>query len=279
LNSIAFFKKVVGSNNISEVASFAKMEIRGEGERIVTQGESLESCWILLAGKASLSVWEDGLTDFEGESSMSILENCMDQPLQAFVTERTHMLKKLQSTDVSFRTLQEPVLRTETACKIATFPEAKLSTKYAFDSRRFRIRSRTVSNFAQKDPHELREERKRAKKAARRSSLGFGASNFFHKDESKVGAPAIVDKLKRRYGSLPPGSPILPEDDHMTRMFRMGLYSKIGWSNRGVKIKQKASEKETKNVPLYPGSHFGSVELCGLTGTKTFFGCILRLIC
>ena len=84
---------------MSEVASFSKIEIRAEGERIVTQGEPLESCWILLAGKAALSVWEDEETDFEGESSMSILENCMDQPLEACKILNESTFKEKQFID------------------------------------------------------------------------------------------------------------------------------------------------------------------------------------
>ena len=264
LNSIAFFRKVVGSNKMADVASFAKMEIRGEGDRIITQGEPLESCWILLAGKASMSVWEDQLTDFKGESSMSILENCLDQPLEAFRTERVHMFKKLTETDVSFRPINEPKLRTEIACKIATFPETKLSTKYAFDSKRFRIRSRTISNFPQKDLYEIKEEKRKAKKKSR-----FGNA-FLQHDESKVGAPEIVARMTRRFGKLPKISPILPQDDEMTRWFKMGMYQNIGM-HQGVKAVQTASEKDTSNVPLYPGSHFGSVELCGLTAKVSKF--------
>lgn len=262
-NSIAFFHKVVGENNMGEIASFAKMEIRGEGERIVTQGEPLESFWILLAGKAAMSVWEDEDTDFNGESSMSILENCLDLPLEAFRTERVHMNKKLKESDMGWRPMQEPKLRTEIACKIATFPETKLSTKYAFDSRRFRIRSRTISNFAMEDMTEIKAAKKRAKKPK-----GFGG--FFERDEAKVGAPATLARMKRRYGSVSKIDPVLPEDDQMTRLFRMGLYEKIGMK-KGVKEQQRASEKETSNVPLYPGSHFGSIELCGLTAKVSKF--------
>ena len=89
----------MGGSNMSEVASFSKIEIRAEGERIVTQGEPLESCWILLAGKAALSVWEDEETDFEGESSMSILENCMDQPLEACKILNESTFKENQFVD------------------------------------------------------------------------------------------------------------------------------------------------------------------------------------
>jgi hypothetical protein len=263
LNSIAFFHKVVGETNMGEVASFCKMEIRGEGERIVTQGDPLESFWFLLAGTAAMSVWEDENTDFNGESSMSVLENCLDQPLEAFRTERVHMNKRLNESDVSWRPTQEPKLRTEIACKIATFPETKLSSKYAFDSRRFRIRSRTISNFAMQDMTEIKEAQKRAKKSNR-----FGA--FFERDEGKVGASATMARLKRRYGSVPTIDPVLPEEDQMTRLFRMGLYEKIGMK-KGVKEGQRASEKETSKVPLYPGSHFGSVELCGLTAKVSKF--------
>ena len=263
-----FFKKVVRENNMSDIASFTKMEIRGEGDRIITQGEPLESCWILLAGKAAMSVWEDELTSFNGESSMSVLENCMDQPLEAFRTERVHMSKKLQDTDVSFRTIQEPKLRTEIAVKIATFPETKLSTSYAFDSRRFRIRSRTISNFAQKDAFEIKEERRKAKK--KKSGFGRFANALFQDDPLKCGSAATVARMNRRFGGLPKISPILPEDDEMTRWFRMGMYDKIGM-HQGVKATQRASEKETSNVPLYPGSHFGSIELCGLTAKVSKF--------
>ena len=264
LTSIPFFRKVVGSSKISEVASFAKMEIHAEGDRIITQGEPLESCWILLAGKAAMSVYEDKLTSFEGESSMSILENCLDAPLEAFRTERLHMSKKLNETDVSFRPISEPKLRTEIACKIATFPETKLSTKYAFDSRRFRIKSRTISNFPQKDIFDIKEEKRREKK---RKKIG---SVFFQHDESKVGAPEFIARMNRRYGSLPKMSPVLPQDDEMTRWFKMGMYEKIGM-HKGVKIIQRANEKDTSNVPLYPGSHFGSIELCGLTAKVSKF--------
>tara|TARA_B100000780_G_C20977119_1_gene390312 strand:- start:26 stop:823 length:798 start_codon:yes stop_codon:yes gene_type:complete len=173
------------------------------------------------------------------------------------------MTSKLKDTDIGFRPIPEPTLRTETACKIATFPETKLSVKYAFDSRRFRIKSRTVSNFAQMDSHEIKEERRRAKK---------NKGRFFKLavDESKIGAPAIVAKLNRRFNRFGKGSSVLPMDDHMTRMFKMGLYDKIGGIT-GVKRKQRASEKETSKVPLYPGSHFGSVELCGLTAKVSKF--------
>jgi hypothetical protein len=76
--------------------------------------------------------------------------------------------------------------------------------------------------------------------------------------------------MKRRYGSVSKIDPVLPEDDQMTRLFRMGLYEKIGMK-KGVKEQHRASEKETSNVPLYPGSHFGSIELCGLTAKVSKF--------
>ena len=56
LNSIAFFRKVVGSNKMADVASFAKMEIRGEGDRIITQGEPLESCCCMRIFRFSLGI-------------------------------------------------------------------------------------------------------------------------------------------------------------------------------------------------------------------------------
>ena len=73
VNTFSQPQKVVGGSNMSEVASFSKIEIRAEGERIVTQGEPLESCWILLAGKAALSVWEDEETDFRFNTTNIVL--------------------------------------------------------------------------------------------------------------------------------------------------------------------------------------------------------------
>ena len=87
---------------------------------------------------------------------------------------------------------------------------------------------------------------------------------MFQSDETKIGAPEIMGRLKRRFGQTGTLAPILPADDQMTRYFKIGHYDGLGM-NRGVKQTLAAKKKEVSNVPLAPGSHFGSVELCGLT--------------
>jgi CRP-like cAMP-binding protein len=257
LGSIAFFDQVCGGK-IADVAQMCKMEIRNGGETIVQQSAQIESFWMLLAGTAEMSVVDDETMSYHGESSLGLLTKLLDRPLEAFLTDRTHMSKKLTESDVRFATLEKPTLRTETACKIDTFPVTQMPPSYAFDSRRYRIRSRTISNFARKDDHELKEERRKA----RQGKSGFG--HLFQRDETKIGAPEIQGRLHRRFGQTPTLAPILPADDQMTRFFKIGHYDGLGM-NRGVKPTLAAKKNEVSNVPLAPGSHFGSVELCGLT--------------
>ncbi len=272
LDSIPFFREVVGGK-LGDVAQFCKMEIHNGGDIIVKQNEALESFWMLLSGDAEMTIDEDhdgggayarGGTTYTGHTSLSLLQTAMERPLEAFLTKRTHLRKKLTAEDIRWEPTPEPWLRTETACKIASFPETELSTQYAFDSRRFRIKSRMISNFADKDSHELNEERRRA----RGNKRGFGS--MFSTDESKLGSPAVMAKLGRRYGSRPVLSPILPRDDQMTRFFKMGMYARMGMVP-GVKKTQRAQQQDVSRVPLGPGSHFGSVELCGQSAKVSKF--------